>query len=387
MKRLDGICTDGNLLGDTTRLENPLSDIRLNNQSLYTPTFSPMGGGAPLSFGPNVAEAGPLIGTPLSLLGGENFSVGSDPAAASRVLMNQSHIATAALGGNEPSAAEILTPAEQAAKGASTVATGGGQLMDVVGRNAGRFNRIGAFGPTLGVAGELAALPNNYNKMSSAIGTAVKTGERDDVVRAGGETATFASGAASLVRDGLEVPGAWMQAGARREAAAAFRTKAPNASRKVVNAASRKAVEEAMKESTAKAARKATTSAATAAAKKGGGTLAQGAGVVGHKAAKKALAAGGKSAATAAGGAIARSGLKTAAKAGARFVPGLNIAIAGLDTAAAAATLADPKASVGKKATSVITAAGSIVAATNIPVVSQIGAGVSAVSSFVGSFF
>ena len=71
----------------------------------------------------------------------------------------------------------------------------------------------------------------------------------------------------------------------------------------------------------------------------------------------------------------------------ARFAPGVNIAMAAIDTGIAVATLADPKASTGSKVTSCITAAGSIVAATNIPVVSQIGAGVSIVSSFVGGFF
>jgi hypothetical protein len=65
----------------------------------------------------------------------------------------------------------------------------------------------------------------------------------------------------------------------------------------------------------------------------------------------------------------------------------VNIAMAAIDTGVAVATLADPQASTGRKISSVITAAGSIAAATNIPVVSQIGAGVSAVSSFVGAFF
>lgn len=109
--------------------------------------------------------------------------------------------------------------------------------------------------------------------------------------------------------------------------------------------------------------------------------------MVGRSAAKTVLREGGEAAAKAAGKAVARGALKTGAKAAGRFVPGLNVGIAVLDTATAAATLADPKASTGKKVTSVITAAGSIVAATNIPVVSQVGAAVSTVSSFIGSFF
>jgi len=75
----------------------------------------------------------------------------------------------------------------------------------------------------------------------------------------------------------------------------------------------------------------------------------------------------------------------TAAKIAGRFTPGLNIALAGVDTAIAARNLADPKASVASKVTSSITAAGSIAAATNIPVVSQVGAAVSTISSITGA--
>jgi hypothetical protein len=71
-------------------------------------------------------------------------------------------------------------------------------------------------------------------------------------------------------------------------------------------------------------------------------------------------------------------------KAAGRFVPGLNIAMASTDVASAAKTIADPKASVGQKLTSGITAAGSLAAATNIPVVSQIGAAVSTAASVLG---
>lgn len=86
--------------------------------------------------------------------------------------------------------------------------------------------------------------------------------------------------------------------------------------------------------------------------------------------------------------AMAVDGLKTAkvlGKAGGRFVPGVNVAIAGADAAAFYATMRDPKASVGKKVTAGITAAGSALAATNIPVVSQVGGAVSTVSSIVGA--
>ncbi|MCP3140967.1 hypothetical protein [Pyxidicoccus xibeiensis] len=86
--------------------------------------------------------------------------------------------------------------------------------------------------------------------------------------------------------------------------------------------------------------------------------------------------------------AMASDGLKAAklaGRAGGRFVPGVNVAIAAADTAAFVSTLRDPKASVGKKVTAGITAAGSALAATNIPVVSQVGGVVSTVSSVVGA--
>ena len=83
--------------------------------------------------------------------------------------------------------------------------------------------------------------------------------------------------------------------------------------------------------------------------------------------------------ATAATGTIARSL--------ARFAPGVNIGLAVLDSGIMYATLCDSKASTTRKVTSVITSAGAWVSATNIPVVSQVGALVSMVSAFTGAFF
>ncbi|MFT3712137.1 MAG: hypothetical protein QM817_31220 [Archangium sp.] len=71
----------------------------------------------------------------------------------------------------------------------------------------------------------------------------------------------------------------------------------------------------------------------------------------------------------------------------ARFVPAANVAIAALDIREARRALADPNASTGRRVTSVITAIGSTVAASNIPVVSQIGAAVSTISSAIGWLF
>lgn len=87
-----------------------------------------------------------------------------------------------------------------------------------------------------------------------------------------------------------------------------------------------------------------------------------------------------------------RAGASTLGRAAARFAPGLNVAMAVVDTGLAArdiyrAVQNPTPSSVGHAVTSGITALGSIAAATNIPVVSQVGAAVSVVSSFIGSLF
>lgn len=83
--------------------------------------------------------------------------------------------------------------------------------------------------------------------------------------------------------------------------------------------------------------------------------------------------------------AAAKAAGVAAAKAGGRFVPGLNIAIAAVDVVVAGADIKKaydkPTAkNVTVAVVSSITAVGSVLAATNIPVVSQIGAGVSLVT-------
>ncbi|WNG44173.1 hypothetical protein F0U60_08695 [Archangium minus] len=73
------------------------------------------------------------------------------------------------------------------------------------------------------------------------------------------------------------------------------------------------------------------------------------------------------------GGDLAKGLLKTGGKAIGRFIPGANLGIAGYDIAETVKTFKDPNASVGDKVTSGIVAGGSVLAATNIPIVSQIG--------------
>jgi hypothetical protein len=87
-----------------------------------------------------------------------------------------------------------------------------------------------------------------------------------------------------------------------------------------------------------------------------------------------------------------RAGASTLGRAAARFAPGVNVAMAVVDTAIAGrdtyrAVQEPTPRNIGRAVFSGLTAAGSIVSATNIPVVSQIGAGVSTVTGFVAALF
>lgn len=77
----------------------------------------------------------------------------------------------------------------------------------------------------------------------------------------------------------------------------------------------------------------------------------------------------------------------TAAKAASRFVPGANVAAAGIDAANFVQTLRDPKANTTDKVLSGITAVGSALGATNIPVVSQVGSAVGTIADIANNFF
>lgn len=99
----------------------------------------------------------------------------------------------------------------------------------------------------------------------------------------------------------------------------------------------------------------------------------------------KAVVSATKTASGAAAKVAVKTGAKVATKGAGRFVPGMNVAIAAVDTGIAATDIKkaydNPTTkNVTKAVLGSITAAGSIAAATNIPVVSQIGAGVSVVS-------
>ncbi len=232
-------------------------------------------------------------------------------------------------------------------------------------------------------------------KLPGEIATAVK--DVRDAVRSGtaeardkaiGTVASAASSAISTVKGGLDIARDVTKFGSSYRAAAdAFRSVAPNATSKAVRAAATTAARHAFEGATkvddvAKAA-----SAAVRTVASNGSTVAKTAGAATRAAGRTLIREGGEAAARAGLQAGARAAAGPIARAAGRFAPGANIALAAMDVASAYSTVRDPQASTTKKVTSVITAVGSVVAATNIPVVSQVGAAVSTVSSLIGGIF
>lgn len=108
----------------------------------------------------------------------------------------------------------------------------------------------------------------------------------------------------------------------------------------------------------------------------------------GAKLATKSVSKGAaKAAGRAAAATAAKGGAKLLAKSAGRLVPGMNIAMAAIDTAEAAKIISDPKASTTKKVAAGFTAAASAVAATNIPVVSQVAGVASIAGSLIRDWF
>ncbi|QSQ24115.1 hypothetical protein JY651_03825 [Pyxidicoccus parkwayensis] len=266
--------------------------------------------------------------------------------------------------------------------------------------DAGKF---GAFQKVMAKAkGPLGAVSvfTAGKAVTTAVGdirNAVRSGSREDITKAVRSSLDAAKAGLNVVSGGIQgskVAGGILHAkvvaqklGAEKAALDAFKRVAPKASEAVAKAASGTALKQVFEGATAKAARRAITETATKVAQETAGSIARGAGSASRAAGKAVLSAAGREAGEAALKAGARAAAGPAAKAAARFAPGLNVAMAAVDTAQAVATLADSKASTGKKVTSVITAVGSIAAATNIPIVSQVGAAVSTVSSIIGAFF
>ncbi|WP_342376741.1 hypothetical protein NVS55_35990 [Myxococcus stipitatus] len=262
------------------------------------------------------------------------------------------------------------------------------------------FKGLSKLGANMNAALRFAGIPAAGLSIATAakdIRQAIRTGSKDDIITAtrSGLDATKATITAATggilggkVMGGI-LGGTLMKGklDSGKAALDAFKKALPNASDDVLKAVKNAATKGVMEGASLKNVGRAISSAAGDAAK-AGSSLAKG--ILGsgtRSAAKAALATVGREAGEAALKQGAKAAAGTAAKALGRFAPGVNVAIAAVDVANAGATLMDKNAGVGKKVTSVITAVGSIAAATNIPIVSQVGAAVSTVSSIVGAFF
>lgn len=251
------------------------------------------------------------------------------------------------------------------------------------------LNKVGVLKKVSGAAGTVTnavKLPGQIATASKDVRDAVRSGSAQSRDKAIGSVATAGKTALSTVKGGLELTrDVQKYGGAYRAASKSFRAVAPNASPQVVRAVSRSAAKSAFQGVTSGAMKSGiqtsmrnVTNASTIARTMGAPVRSAGKVLMreaGEAAGKSALKAG------------LKAGGGTVAKMAGRFAPGVNIAIAAMDTANAYSTVRDPNASTGKKVTSVITAIGSVASATNIPVVSQVGAVVSTVSSIAGIFF
>lgn len=359
---------------------------------------------------------------PTRLVAGAEQFRGATPAPTP----SPASAAASAINRGDAPASSGVNPAEQTAKAGNIIASNidnaaeladgragavASRVTEATGAGTGRVgSRLPAAGSGAGVLGGAAALPGQIGAIFDG------EGDRNQVA---GEVSQATGTTAALAKDTIEGSQNLLRGSARRAAAEAARLRLPNAPESVIRAASREAAEGALPESARRdpglardaasrsqrqaavardAARRAAnptnstvraaTRASTQAARAGGSTLASTLGTTNRAAATTLLRQGGREASEAATRAVARRAIVgTVARAGGRFVPGLNVAIAAADTATAISTLRDPNASRGRQVTSVITAIGSVAAATNIPIVSQVGGAVSAVSSFVGAFF
>lgn len=321
---------------------------------------------------------------------------------------------------------------------AKDIAQAGSSTLDAAGAGAAAYDKFAkgntALGRRLGVvsgAADVVRTGEAVGKAADSIGQAMKTGSREDIENATYDTAdavrTGAYGADGIKRtvdkfqEFRKVDGAVKAAAEKasgtigKEAAEAAANEARDAALKgsdrvatrkgagkVAGDVARKTTDlggkaksqlgktarkagkgigEAAFDATKRAGSEAVEKAAKEASEKAAKEVLKRAGSeVGEKALKQAAKAG------------AKAGAKVAAKSAGRFVPGVNIAIAAADTVKAGVSVSkavqDPSfENVKNAAFDSVTAAGSVLAATNIPVVSQAGAAVSAVSDIAKSIW
>ncbi len=144
-------------------------------------------------------------------------------------------------------------------------------------------------------------------------------------------------------------------------------------------------IDEALRGATTSSVNRALRAGAVAKVGEAGVTIAEAMGTSTRAAGRVAFNTAAREAGEATMAAATKAAAGTMARSLARFAPGVNVALAVLDTAQMYSTLQDPKASGGKKVASVVMALGAWVSATNIPLVSQAGALVSMVSAFTGA--
>lgn len=222
-----------------------------------------------------------------------------------------------------------------------------------------------------GVAGTLATVAQLPGAAATAfrdVRNAFQNATAETVTRATGSTASLVSTASSAAKGIIETGNLISNfRGIRDAAARTVLERAPDAARGLVNRVAGETAQQVLDG----ASRQVTRAAAARVAGEGLEVTARAGATAAREAAPHVLAA-------------------TAGRAASRFVPGLNVAIAAADTVAFGSEVANAirgDVNPGKLVTSGITALGSIAAATNIPVVSQVGAAVSTVSSLIGSFF
>jgi hypothetical protein len=253
------------------------------------------------------------------------------------------------------------------------------------------LNRLNAFG-------SVAAVPLAMYQAARDIGKARENPTTGNVLQAVSSGIGVPRNIAAAAGAVFSATTAHTYRGAFRAAETAFRAAAPNVSanalRSAAHAAASSSVDALQSGIRSGASRlinsagvRAAESAISTAVRGGEGSIRTIMGAGTRAAARAELRAAAGGAARAATSAAVHSGAGALGRAAARFAPGVNVAVAAMDVGIAAATLANPDASTTSKVTSVITAAGSIAAATNIPIVSQVGAAVSVVSSFVGGLF
>lgn len=221
--------------------------------------------------------------------------------------------------------------------------------------------RLGFFGGLLLEGSLVASLPGAVAAAKKELRRAVRSGSRDDTVQAVHATASAGKVAVYTIKNLTRFAAIGLKLWSGYHAALeAFKTVAPAVSERVAHAAALSAVKQAFEgaTNTLQAAQNVTSN-------------------IGH-----------------ASIAASEAAILTTHQISSGFIgqlagwltPGLNIALMLFDTCIAVSTLADRKASVGKKVTACIGAAGSIAAATSIPIVSQAGVAVACTAALVGAF-